>query len=129
MNIALRFFGVFCLALFSSNFVAAEEVDHGTPAGTIIVPDGLSSSEVQRCILEAGAGRGWTIRKKDDEKVVLFLENGKWVSNLTVVYDTKEIQIYSKSTRSGKPKLPEDWIKFLKKDINIKLNTLSVSKT
>lgn len=130
MNIALRLIAVLCLGLFSASYVSAEDAagDYGVPAGTIVVPEGLSSSEVQRCILEAAAGRGWTIRKKDDERIVLFLEQGKWLANLTVVYNTQEAQIYSKSLRSGKPKLPEDWIKFLKKDINIKLNTLSISK-
>ena len=130
MNIALRLLSLLCLGLFSAGYVAADEpvADYGTPAGTIVVPDGLNSEEVQRCILEAAAGRGWTIRKKDDEKVVLFLEQGRWVANLTLVYNTTEAQIYSKSLRSGKPKLPEDWIKFLKKDINVKLNTLSISK-
>lgn len=128
MNITLRLIGLFVLALFAAAPVSAADENYGTPAATIIVPDGLNSQEVQRCILEAGAGRGWTIRAKDDEKVVLFLEQGRWISNLTLVYDTKEIQVYSKSTRSGKPRLPEDWLKFLKKDINVKLNTLSISK-
>jgi hypothetical protein len=130
MNKALRLFSLFSLVmmLFTPAIYAADAVDHGVPAGTIIVPAGLKSEEVQRCILEAGAGRGWTIRQKDDEKVVLFLEQGKWVSNMTLTYDTKEIQIYSKSTRGGKPKVPEDWVKFLKKDINVKLNTLAISR-
>ena len=129
MNIALRLIGLLCLVFFSAAAASAEDqVDYGTPAGTIIVPEGLSASVVQRCILEAGAGRGWTIRKKDDEKVGLFLEQGKWVANLTLVYDTEKIEIYSKSLRGGKPKIPEDWIKFLKKDTNVKLNTLSISK-
>lgn len=129
MKKALQLFSLFSLAfVFLAAVARADEPDYGSPAGTVIVPDGLKSEEVQRCILEAGAGRGWTIRKKDDEKVVLFLEQGRWVSNLTLTYTTKEIQIFSKSTRSGKPKLPEDWIKFLKKDISVKLNTLSISK-
>jgi hypothetical protein len=129
MNISLRLLFLLCFTLFSTAAVsAADNADYGTPAGTIVVPDGLDAEEVQRCILEAAAGRGWTIRKKDDEKVVIFLEQGRWVANLTLVYNTTEAQIYSKSLRSGKPKLPEDWIKFLKKDINIKLNTLAIQK-
>lgn len=128
MNITLRLVGLLFFALFSTAQLSAADGDYGVPAATIIVPAGLSAAEVQRCILEAGAGRGYTIRDKSDEKIVLFLEQGKWIANLTLVFDTKEVQIYSKSTKSGKPKLPEDWLKFLKKDINIKLNTLSISK-
>ena len=131
MKITFRLLSLLCLAFFSATYaVAADEdtTDYGTPAGTIIVPDGLSASEVQRCLLEAAAGRGWTIRAKDDEKVVVFLEDNRWVANLTLRYDTEQVEIFSKSLRSGKPKLPENWIKFLKKDASIKLNTLAISK-
>lgn len=127
-SLFLRLFSLVFL-IFSSGLKAAEaKPEYGAPVGTIIVPEGLKSSEVQRAILEAGAGRGWTIKNKDDEKVVLFLEKSRWVSLLTLAYDKKEIQIYSKSTRSGKERVPEDWVKYLKQDISIKLNTLSISK-
>jgi hypothetical protein len=130
MNKTLRLLTAFWLLLFSAAFAKAADdgADYGTPAGTIVVPAGLTAAEVQRCLLEAAAGRGWTIRKRDDEKVVIYLENKRWVANLTLVYNTEQVQIYSKSLRSGKPKVPEDWIEFLKKDANVKLNTLAISK-
>ena len=89
----------------------------GQSAGTVVVPDGLKASDVQRSILEAATGRGWTIKSKDDGKITIVLDNGRWSPLLNLTYDAKEVQIYSKSTRSGKPGLPEDWIKYIKQDV------------
>lgn len=107
---------------------AAAETGDGQMAGTVVVPEGLKAGDVQRSILEAASGRGWTVRSKDDNKVSIALENGRWAALLNLVYDTKEVQIYSKSTRNGKPALPEDWIKFLKQDITKSLNTKAFLK-
>lgn len=117
---------VFCFALPAQ--ADDEKLGHGMPAGTIIVPAGLNGKEVQRGIMEAGAEEDFIVKARDDEKVVLVREDGSWTAVLTFVYDTNEIQIYSKSLRSGKPELPESWIKTLKKVIGRKLNTTAVMK-
>jgi hypothetical protein len=59
---------------------------------------------------------------------VLYREDGKWVFLLTFVYDTGEIQIYSKTVRAGEVKNPERQVKALKKVILQKLNTTAVLK-
>lgn len=120
---------ILCVASWSPALKAEEKAaDLGELASTVVVPDTLKLEDIQRSIIEAAIGRGWTIRSREDAKVVLFLENGRWVSTLTLTYDTKAVQIYSKSTRNGKPKLPEDWVNFLKKDITKNLNTKAYLK-
>lgn len=137
MKHLLRFASLAALALIlvqplsaaKAKEVSAADSSDGQLAGTVVVPDGLKASEVQRSILEAATGRGWTIKSKgDDGKVALFLENGRWVALLHLVYDTKEIQIYSKSTRNGKPGLPEDWIKYIKQDVTKSMNAKAFLK-
>lgn len=130
MTKSLRIFGLLSLAWLwaFAGIARADDISYGQAAGAVVVPAGLSSEEVQKCIIEAAAGRGWRIVSKDDSKVVIMLEQEKWVSKLTLEYTNKDIQIYSKTTKSGKPKLPEGWIKFLKQDLNAKLSVLAVSK-
>ena len=134
MKKILSLFAILSLALFpGSSAVMAQDDDqgrpeHGMPAGTIIVPDGLVAKEIQRSIMEAGAEEDFIVKKRDEEKVVLYREDGRWQSVLTFVYNDEEIQIYSKTVRSGSPKLPERWIKNLKKEISRKLNTIAITK-
>lgn len=131
MKTALRFFSVFSLAFFffAAGARAVEgKPEYGSPAGTIVVADGLNQKDVQRGIMEAGAARDFIIKTREDERVVLYKEDGAWTMVLTFVFDTKEIQIFSKTVRDGQPKLPERDIKRLKADISKKLNTLAVTK-
>jgi hypothetical protein len=114
--------------VFAASKTPAVETADGTQVGTLTVPDGLKTAEIQRAIVEAAIGRTWTIKSKDDGKVVISLENGRWVAVLTLTYDTKEIQVYSSSTRSGKRAIPEDWIKFIKQDITKALNAKALLK-
>ncbi|PTY08593.1 hypothetical protein DB347_03185 [Opitutaceae bacterium EW11] len=129
MKKAFHWFSLVSLAfVLLSTVVRAEDSDYGTAGGVVLVPEGISASEVQRCIVEAAAGRGWEIRAKDDEKVVIFLQAHRWVSTLTLLYTPKQIQIFSKSTRGGKPKMPESWIENLRDDIGVKFRTLAATK-
>ena len=125
------------LLLFSglcSFALAADPVsDGGLHAGTVIVPEGLKSADVQQAILLAGSGRGWTVKDRADGKVVLFLEQGGWRSTLTLTYDTKEIQIASNSGKVDKAgtikkqELPS-WLRYLKQDITKHLGTKAFAK-
>jgi hypothetical protein len=119
--------GLALLAIGFGPSLLAEE-DYGQPAATVIVPAGLTEQEIQRGILEAGAGRGWTIRKKEDGKVVLFLEKRGWTSNLTFTYTKEEVQVFSKSVRKGKSELPKAWIENLKEDLTKILNSKAILK-
>lgn len=102
-------------------------VGPGVLAESLVVPDSLSPEVVQRAILVAGVGRGWTIKDKTDGKVVLFLEHGGWRSTLTIAYDGRLVNIFSNSAklnRNGVPKkyaVPENWVKYIKQDINAQL--------
>ena len=107
---------------------AADVSDYGTPAGAITVPNGITVTEVQKCIIESAIGRGCSLRTRDEEKIVITLTQEKWSSTLTLLYSVKDVQFFSKTTKSGKPKLPEYWLKYLKQDINAKLATLAVFK-
>lgn len=120
-----------CALFFTTAMIStatANDAVSGDIAGQVIVPEGMKASDVQQAILEAAVGRGWTIKSKDDRTVTTFLENGRWVSNLTFVYDEKEITIYSRTTRKGKPAIPENWVDFLKQDINKILSTKAYLK-
>ncbi|HEU5079161.1 MAG TPA: hypothetical protein VFT72_08100 [Opitutaceae bacterium] len=108
---------------------AADAPDYGTAAGSIVVPAGITAKDVEKCILEAAIGRGWTIQTHETGKVVIALDQDKWSSRLTLLYTTTDVNIFSKSTRSGKPRLPETWINFLKRDITAKLATLSLLRS
>ena len=130
MNHVLRLLSVFALLLCLSvpSHAEDEERNLGVAAGTVIVPAGLSTKEVQRGIMEAGASEDFIVKARDDEKVVLFREDGRWTVALTLTYTTEEIQIYSKSVRGGEAKLPERWIKKLRKVISQRLNTVAIMK-
>lgn len=120
---SLRLLG---FALLGSFFVSAglHAADYGTPAGEMVLSDGATAADVQKIILESAIGRGWTVVSRDSEKVVIALTQEKWTSQLTLLYTARDVQIFSRSTRNGKPRLPETWIKFLKRDINTKHSLL-----
>ena len=121
-------------ALFSFAHAADITSDAGLSGGTVIVPDGLKSADVQQAILLAASGRGWNVKERADGKVVLFLEQGGWRSTMTLNYDTKEIEIASNSGKVDKKtgtikkqELPS-WLKFLKQDITRNLGQKAYSK-
>src|SRR6185436_19499214 len=80
---AFAFFATACVPVVSvlaASKTPAVQTDDGQHVGTIVVPDGLKDSDVQRAIIEGVSARGWTIKSKDDGKVVIFLEQGRWIS-------------------------------------------------
>lgn len=125
---------VFLLALFGAAYAAEDGTAVALPAGTVVVPDGLKAADVQKAIILAGTGRGWTVKEKGDDKVVLFLEQGGWRSTLTLAYSTKEIALTSNSGKVNKqgvvqkPAIPESWVKYIKQDLNKHMGLMSVSK-
>ena len=133
MNLVLRpaRLLLFFVALFSAAHAAH---DPGTLAGTVIVPDGLKSADVQKAIVAGTSARGWALKEKTSDRIVLFLESGGWRSTMTLTYDTKEIKIFSNSgkpDKSGvikKPAIPESWVKFMKQDIAKQLGLAAFDK-
>ena len=135
MKMVIRGFWALILAVAFAGPLQADEKDFGQPCGTVVVPDGLPEKEVQKAITLAALGRGWTVKDKDDSKVVLFLEQGGWRSTLTLTYDDEQVQIYSNSDkldRNGRPKkhaVPTRWVDFLKQDITKHLAEASFNKS
>ena len=128
MTSVLRFLTVVALLCLGLTARAGETASYGTLAGSIVVPAGLEGREIQRGIMEVGAEEDFIVRAKDDEKVVLYQEDGRWVMVLTFVYTTEEIQVYSKSARGGEMQIPARPIKKLRKEISRKLNTVAITK-
>ena len=134
MKSLVRLLPALCLAigLFGSSLRAQDGVEQA--AGTVAVPEGVTGEQVQKAIVMAGTGRGWTVRDKADGKVVLFLEHGGWRSVLTLTYDAKEISISSNSDkldRHGNPKkhaVPRSWVHFLQQDITRNLGSAAGGK-
>lgn len=125
---------VFTIGALSATH-AAEDADRGAHCGTIGVPEGLSKADVKEAIIYTFAGRAWSIKEKDDEKVVGYLKHRSNEATVTVVYSAEKIDFYcvgyeiNKNTGERKrPELPEGWLKFLKGDLNKKLTAASATK-
>ena len=88
----------------------------------------LTAPEVQEALIKSADGRGWILVSRDDEKVVVRLDKNDWSARIAMLYNTREVQFFSNSTRKGKPKLPEGWIKYLKEDANRIMSSSSVLK-
>ncbi len=129
MTSILRFlFSVsFALGLITAAH-AADDADYGALWGSVIIPDGLGKDDVKKGTLMAAAGRGWVIKdKSSSDKIILFREEGAWVSNVVLTYDKTEMKIYHKSAKGGKSREPS-WLKYLKQDIQKNLTVASISK-
>ncbi|HEX2099262.1 MAG TPA: hypothetical protein VHF69_01290 [Candidatus Synoicihabitans sp.] len=118
-----------CFSAVGTTSRAADPEALGTPAGSIAVPANLTAAEVQEALIKAADGRGWILVARDDERVVVRLDKNDWSARVTMLYTTRDVQFFSNSTRKGKPKLPEGWIKNLKDDSIRIMSTTSVLKT
>jgi hypothetical protein len=131
MKRPIHLFWLCSLVCFFATAITSRSADTqalGTPAGSIAVPANLTAAEVQQALLKAADGRGWILVARDDEKIVVRLDKSDWLARITMLYTTREVQFLSNSTRKGKPKLPESWIKYLKDDATRILSATSVLK-
>jgi hypothetical protein len=132
MKRLLQSFGLSSLIFFLSAALtshAADTAGLGMAAGSIAVPGNLTPAEVQQALMKAADGRGWILVARDDEKVVVRLDKSDWSARITMLFNTREVQFFSNSTRKGKPKLPEGWIKYLKEDATRIMSSTSVLKS
>lgn len=116
------------LLAFGLSARAAQPQNLGTPVGSIPVPGNLTTKEVQEALIKAADGRKWTLVSRDDESVVVRLDQGHWSARVAMLYTAREVQLFSNSTRKGKPKIPENWLKFLKEDATRIMTSTSVLK-
>ena len=131
MKSLLRTFSGFAIAVFLAFGVtanAAQPQNFGTPVGSLPVPGNLTAKEVQAALIKAADGRKWTLVSRDDESVIVRLDQGHWSARVAMLYNTREVQLFSNSTRKGKPKIPENWLKFLKEDATRILTSTAVLK-
>lgn len=113
------------LSLFTATGrAAAAEDDVGQSAGYVVVPTGITTTEVQDAIVMALGGRGWGIKSNNDDRVVAYLKHRGNEAQLTLVYSTSKIDIFclgweiNKHTGArGKPEIPRGWIKNIQSDI------------
>lgn len=119
--------GFIALASAANSFAA--DANLGAPQGSVPVPASLSKDAVQGVIIETFVGRAWAIQEKADGKVVGYLKHRHSEATVTMVYDDKQVSLYSvgyeidKTTGARKePKQPEGWLKNLRSDLAKRLN-------
>lgn len=120
-----QFFAVATFTIGVMMAVAVNAAEFTNHKGTVNVPDGMNTNQVQQAIIKAAIGRRWNIEEKEDGLVVLRLVHRGYDATLNITYDDNEVQVYSDSwatKRNGdrkKRKDPEGWIENLKKDIGV----------
>lgn len=104
--------------------------DPGQLAFTIPVPAGrVSLKQVHDAVLKAAIGRGWTVQKDQDMKIVIHLLHRRYDATVTFQITDKNIQAFCigyKVNREGqrvKPEQPRSWLRYLQRDITKALNT------
>jgi len=101
--------------------------EYGQFGGTVSLPATVNLNEVPDVIVKAAAKRKWTVLSQAPGKIVMSNQNGKWVSQLTMLWTADKIVIYSNTTKGGKPTLPNSWIDNLRRDIMNGLNPAPVA--
>lgn len=95
---------------------------------TVDVPEGLSLEDISEVIVKKAIARQWLIKDKSDDTVIINLVHRGWDSTLTLVYDQKQVKIYSdswvldKKGNKKKRKEPAGWIKNIKNDVAVGLS-------
>ena len=142
MNISIR--SVRCTVLvaaisflfsFGAAAAAPAGADLGQPAGSIVVPSGMTAAEVQTAIVAALSGRQWLVTEKTTDRVVGYIKHRKNEATLTLIYDTSKIELYCVGWRIDKttgerekPEQPKGWIKYIEKDLTRNLNRGTAAK-
>jgi hypothetical protein len=106
-----------------SNFSPA-----GTQVGTLRLANGMDSARVQDMICSVLFARGWEVKEKANDHVVGHIKHRGSEAVLTLVFDSKLIQMYCEGWKidknSGshiKPQLPDGWIENVRDDLTKRL--------
>ena len=116
---------VFALTVFLIAAAIGHAAEYTNHKGSVAVPDGMTSEQVQKAIIKAAIGRRWDIETSENGLVVLRLVHRGYDSTLNITFDDNNVDVYSDSwatKRNGdrkKPKDPDGWIENLKKDIDV----------
>ncbi len=119
----------FCasLGLAPAARARADDDNIGTNVATIPVSSKLTKTDVEMAIQQSLTARKWAVRDKSDGEIVAHYERGSNVATLTIRYDASKIDIYAVGQARGGG-LPMRWIENLRKDIDVYLGRVLLSK-
>ena len=99
----------------------------GANVASISVSSKLTAADVESAITQSLIARKWIVRDKSEGQIVAHYERGKNVCTLTIRYSTKKIDIYAVGDSRGGG-LPMRWIENLRKDIDVYLGRVLLTK-
>ena len=99
----------------------------GSNVASIPVSSKLTQADVETAITQSLIARKWIVRDKAEGQIVAHYERGKNVATLTIRYDATKIDIFAIGDSRGGG-LPMRWIENLKKDIDVYLGRMLLSK-
>ena len=117
----------FLAALGSAPVAKAADDNIGSNVASIPVSSKLTAVDVESAITQSLIARKWVVRDKSDGQIVAHSQRGKNVATLTIRYDDTKIDIYAVGDSRGGG-LPMRWIENLRKDIDVYLGRVLLTK-
>ena len=117
----------FLAALGSAPVAKAADDNIGANVASISVSSKLTAVDVESAITQSLIARKWVVRDKSDGQIVAHYQRGKNVATLTIRYDDTKIDIYAVGDSRGGG-LPMRWIENLRKDIDVYLGRVLLTK-
>ena len=117
----------FLAALGSAPVAKAADDNIGSNVASISVSSKLTAVDVESAITQSLIARKWVVRDKSDGQIVAHYQRGKNVATLTIRYDDTKIDIYAVGDSRGGG-LPMRWIENLRKDIDVYLGRVLLTK-
>lgn len=117
----------FLAALGSAPVAKAADDNIGSNIASIPVSSKLTAVDVESAITQSLIARKWIVRDKSEGQIVAHYERGKNVCTLTIRYDNTKIDIYAVGDSRGGG-LPMRWIENLRKDIDVYLGRVLLTK-
>ena len=117
----------FLAALGSAPVAKAADDNIGSNVASISVSSKLTAVDVESAITQSLIARKWVVRDKSDGQIVAHYQRGKNVATLTIRYDDSKIDIFAVGDSRGGG-LPMRWIENLRKDIDVYLGRVLLTK-
>ena len=117
----------FLAALGSAPVAKAADDNIGSNVASISVSSKLTVVDVESAITQSLIARKWVVRDKSDGQIVAHYLRGKNVATLTIRYDDSKIDIFAVGDSRGGG-LPMRWIENLRKDIDVYLGRVLLTK-
>jgi hypothetical protein len=117
----------FLAALGSAPVARADDENIGANVASIPVSSKLTAVDVESAITQSLIARKWIVRDKSAGQIVAHYERGKNVATLTIRYDDSKIDIFAVGDSRGGG-LPMRWIENLRKDIDVYLGRVLLTK-